>query len=132
MCSQIDASATVHIMPGMIELRSPIGRLLTLALPVSLIWMLVACVFVCASHVEEAAQQDDSSVVVAAPHADDCCQIVAPTGLRPENWSVAVSCGVIDAWLFTPKKAALSSGVQVHTFTPAFSPPFERLCTLRI
>lgn len=119
-------------MPEMIKSRSTIKRLLTLALSVCVTWMLVACVFVCAAHVEEAAQQNDSSAVVAAPHADDCCQIVAPIGVRPESQSVAVNSRATDVWLFMPERAALSSGVQVHTFTPAFSPPFERLCTLRI
>jgi hypothetical protein len=119
-------------MPGMLVLRSSIKRLLALALLVCLGWTLLACVLVCATHDEEPAQPSDSIIAIAAPHEDDCCPIVAPAFVRPERQSVAVSSRAIDAALFTPEKVALAAGVQVRTFTPAFSPPFTRLCTLRI
>lgn len=123
-------------MLGMIQAYSSIKRVLALALPVCLIWALLACVFVCASHVEESSQSGDPAICVnvAAPDDDDCCPcpIVVSTGVRSERVSIDVSGDIINAQPLVLAKDDLPPGTQARTFTPAFSPPLARLCTLRI
>lgn len=121
-------------MAMMTEKCSPMRRILALALPLCLAWTLVGCVFVCASHIESAAHKDEPScaALTPAPHDDDCCPIVVSTGVRSEKLSIDVGSGIINAQLLAPEKSLLPPGIQSRTFTPAYSPPFTRLCTLRI
>ncbi len=105
---------------------------MVLALPIFLVCASVSCVYVCASHVEEASHTDESSAVVTPSHDSDCCPIIATTGVRPERFSINVSGDIIDAQPLTLEKNYSSLGEQGRTFTPAFSPPFELLCVIRI
>jgi hypothetical protein len=113
-------------------MRSPMRRILMLVLPLFLVWASVACILVCASHVGETPTKDESSAGVAAPHDSDCCPIIASTGVRQERFSIYVSGDIIEDQPLNLEENYSSLAEQVRTFTPAFSPPFERLCVIRI
>jgi hypothetical protein len=61
-------------------------RILVHTLPLCLIWALFACVFVCASHVEEVRGENASYPLPASLTTldTDCCPIIKATGERPE------------------------------------------------
>jgi hypothetical protein len=108
--------------------------MLALALSLCLVWTLLACVLVCASHIGEASHNAApcASAIAGAPHDDDCCPIIVSTGVRAERISVDVSGAIINAPLLAPEQYLFSPGTQARLFMPAFRLPFARLCTLRI
>jgi hypothetical protein len=122
----------------MVKAVAIMKRILALAMPLCLLWAMVGCVLVCASHIEETLHQEDSSSSdhqVTTSMEDDCCPIEDSVGVRPERPLEALEDGnaaPIQANPFAFERNVLSSEVQSRTFIPAFSPPFARLCTLRI
>ena len=122
-------------MLGMVEAVSAMKRTLAMAIPLCLLWAMVGCVLICASEIEDTFHQDDSSLSVhrvVNPHEDDCCPIIASTIVRPERFLIDTGNAPTHTPAFAFENNTLSARTQANTFTPAFSPPFARLCTLRI
>jgi hypothetical protein len=127
---------TAHTMRGMGSTLLQMKRLVAMTLPACLIWALMACVFVCASHIhiEDASSGERSSFCVDAsdPCGTVCCQIQANAGISRENPSVNRTNGDIESQPCKSKPIVAFTAIQSDAFSPAFSPPFRRLQALRI
>jgi hypothetical protein len=121
-------------MPVMVKSVISLKRSLALALPLCLLWAMVSCVFVCASHIEDSLHQDDVSLsvhqLISSP--EDCCPIAGSTRVRPERLWLDTDADQTRLQMIALEDDCISSPRPAGAFSPAYSPPFARLCTLRI
>jgi len=105
-----------------------------LAISLSLIWALMGCLSVCAAHLED--ERDDySSHSLAVSFTDldeDCCPINRTSVEIQERQFFKPGRGLCSFPPQFPAKEELSLGMNIVDPSPAHSPPFEQLCTLRI
>ncbi len=128
------AGVTACIIPTMAEKCSSMKRILTLSMPFYLVWALLACVSVCASHIEERCEDESSySLATTLASADnDCCTMTRAIAESPERFSVNVGGGLCSASDLLQVGETSLRKTYIFNSAAAHSPPFERLCILRI
>jgi hypothetical protein len=122
------------IMARMDEKSSSIKRLIVLLMSLCVVWTPMVCLSVCASHIEEECEDYSSrSLSVSFTDLDTgCCPIRKSPGEIQEKHSINAGSSL------SPVSSTFSAkeDVALRTYTfdivPPHSPPFERLCILRI
>jgi hypothetical protein len=118
----------------MAEKHSLLKRILTLSTPFYLVWAMLACVSVCASHLEGLCAEETphhSAASLVSPDTD-CCPMIRAIGSNPERLSVYPGSSLdSNSFLLPIGRIAIRINHIPH-FAATHSPPFERLCILRI
>ena len=126
-------SAIVCIMPKMNAARSSVRSFLALMLPLSLVWLLVACIFICATHLtEEAGSAGQTSYAIGALPDDDCCPVTVSAIELPNPFSLTLSAAANIGPSLPLGNYGTVSHVSSETLPPSIGPPFKQLCSLRI
>ncbi len=110
-------------------------RILALALPFCLLWAMVACVLVCAAHIEDSHSLENSSFSdyqAINSLEDDCCTITTSVGVRPDSPQLIEGATSTHAKLFLIERKLLSSELRGRSSPLALGTSLTQLCTLRI
>ncbi len=104
------------------------------AISLCLVWALMGCLTICASHIEE--EREDNAThslgISLTGLEEDCCPIVkASVEIQERNFvNLGSGLGSVSSQLSTIEES--SPRIYVFDLVPAHSPPFEQLCILRI
>src|SRR4030095_3302332 len=122
------------IMARMDKKRPLMKRYLVLSMTLCVMWTPMACLSVCASHIKETQEYYSShSLAVFFTDLDtDCCPITKAAGEIQERHSINAGGGLNSVSSHFPSKEEPSLETYAFDIVPSHSPPFERLCTLRI
>lgn len=129
------------IMPMMILASSPIRnvlvrKVLAYTLPLCLVWALVACITICASHLGCVPVAGETSFSIEATDLSDadCCPVLTIDSVPPERLLLSLSGGISISLSYssTLREEFLSQQMPFFKISPPLKPPLERLCTLRI
>ena len=121
-------------MSKMIIAYPLVRRFISLLLPLSLVWGLVACVSICAAHLPGTAEHEAATVALAFDdcHESDCCQLKATSvdlpvrrTFAPDNGPAGVPVGALEY----PRQFRLYPE-QKPSHSP--SPPLKLTSNLRI
>ena len=106
---------------------------LALMLPLSLVWLLVACIYICATHLtEEADGAAQISCSIGALPDDDCCPVSVSAIELPNHFSLTLSAAANMGQLLPLGNYGRVSYVSSDTLPPSLGPPLKQLCSLRI
>jgi hypothetical protein len=119
----------------MFLLSSPLRQILAVVLPVSFIWVFIACVTLCTEHGTKI-QSHYASYSLTLTQDEDCCPIeTAAPSVLPERRFGTVPASNYQQTAFSLAQFGEPALVhREHSGIPVSSsdPPFERLCTMRI
>jgi hypothetical protein len=119
--------------------RLLIVRSMAILLSASVVWLMVACISLCASHCAEPQETCEalSSDEIDAAHEGDCCPITrTPVSSMPERLTLNLQVSHAEQATAPPAAQILDlnchlSG-RIEVPYPSSSPPLSQLCVLRI